>query len=138
MALVGIGLAAVLVTAGCAGPDDADAPAEAGVVSGASLSPADFTELASGDGGAVVVDVRTPQEYAEGHLPNSLNIDVSAPDFADRVAQLDADATYAVYCRSGSRSRAAVDAMTERGLTAVDLAGGIVAWAADGRPVVTD
>ena len=70
--------------------------------------------------GAAVIDVRTPEEYAEGHVEGATNIDVQATDFDDRVAELDRDTTYVVYCRSGNRSAAAAERMREAGLTVVD------------------
>lgn len=80
--------------------------------------------------GAVILDVRTPAEFASGHLPGAINIDVSAPGFADEIAELDAEGAYAVYCRSGNRSRAAIEQMTAAGLAStVGLEGGIGAWA---------
>lgn len=75
--------------------------------------------------GAVVIDVRTPQEYAAGHLEGALNIDVEAADFADRVGELDVDATYVLYCRSGNRAGAAAAQMAELGFAHVTNAGGL-------------
>ena len=63
----------------------------------------------------VLIDVRTPAEHADGHLDGSLNIDVSAPDFRDQVAQLPKDDAYLVYCRSGNRSAQAAAIMAEMG-----------------------
>lgn len=82
--------------------------------------------------GVTVVDVRTPAEFAEGHIPGAVNIDVEDASFADKIAQLDPSADYAVYCRSGNRSRAAMDYMTQAGVThTVGLEGGIGAWKGD-------
>jgi len=82
--------------------------------------------------GVTVLDVRTPAEYAEGHLPGAVNIDVEDAAFADKIAQLDPAADYAVYCRSGNRSRVAVEFMTQAGVThTVGLEGGIGAWKGD-------
>ncbi|MGB7818657.1 MAG: rhodanese-like domain-containing protein, partial [Ornithinibacter sp.] len=88
--------------------------------------------------GTTVVDVRTPAEFAEGHLPGAINIDVSSPTFAASVAQLDPTAPYAVYCRSGNRSATAVAEMTDLGFEeAFHLGGGIGAWQSAGGEVVT-
>lgn len=117
----------------------------AGSLAGCSSEQADpdtldieaFATLAESPG-TVLLDVRTPQEFATGHLRNAVNIDFNAPDFADRVAGLDRTATYAVYCRSGNRSGQALQLMTHAGFeNAAHLDGGIVAWTAAGRPVVT-
>jgi phage shock protein E len=67
--------------------------------------------------GAVLVDVRTPSEFAAGHLDGAVNIDVQSPDFSQRIAALDPTATYLVYCRSGNRSAQAVSSMRAAGFT---------------------
>ena len=86
--------------------------------------------------GTIVLDVRTPAEYASGHLPKAQSIDIRGADFATRLAALDKEATYAVYCQSGKRSSAALEQMTAAGFTQVyDLAGGIIAWRTMGGPV---
>jgi phage shock protein E len=106
-------------------------------VAGAELDAAGFAASLKRPG-TTVVDVRTPAEFAEGHLPGAVNIDVSSPDFASTVAQLDPTAAYAVYCRSGNRSAAAVAQMADLGFTgAFHLGGGIGAWQAAGGEVVT-
>jgi len=101
-----------------------------------TLSPSDFQALTQ-ESGVVTLDVRTPAEFASGHLPDALNLDVESPAFAQGLAQLDPNATYAVYCRSGNRSKTALDQMDQAGFTKVqDLDGGIVAWQSQGLPVV--
>jgi rhodanese-related sulfurtransferase len=88
-------------------------------------------------GEAVILDVRTPAEFAAGHLPGAINIDVESADFADRVAGLDETAETLVYCRTGNRSGVATDEMAELGFTDMaDLQGGIEAWATEGEQVV--
>ena len=85
----------------------------------------------------VVVDVRTPAEYAGGHLDGAVNLDVSAADFATELAELDPSAEYVVYCQSGNRSSRAVAQMEQAGFTSVEDAGGISsAAAATGLAVV--
>jgi rhodanese-related sulfurtransferase len=92
----------------------------------------------AGQQGVVVVDVRTPAEYAAGHLQGAVNIDVEAPTFDAQIAQLDKNATYAVYCHSGRRSSLATDAMGKAGFTHVyNLSGGIADLASAGGQVVT-
>ena len=54
-----------------------------------------------------ILDVRTPEEFAEGHLPNAINIDVTNTNFEEEVNKLDKKLSYLVYCRSGKRSSAA-------------------------------
>ncbi len=106
-------------------------PAEPPAFDGAHVSASAFA-LAVEQPGVTVVDVRTPAEFAEGHLPGAVNINVEDPAFPDAIAALDANADYAVYCRSGNRSRVAIDHMTQVGVTrTVGLEGGITAWKGD-------
>ena len=87
--------------------------------------------------GVVIVDVRTPAEYAAGHLEGAVLADING-DFEAAVAGLDRAAPYAVYCRSGSRSAAAIEAMKQLGFgDAWHLGGGIGAWQSAGLPVVS-
>lgn len=89
--------------------------------------------------GTIVLDVRTPAEYASGRLPKAQNINLESPDFATRIGSLDKSATYAVYCKSGRRSNAAMEQMTAAGFTHVyDLTGGIGAWQTMGGPMIMD
>ena len=86
----------------------------------------------------VVLDVRTPEEFAEGHLEGAVLVDFYAADFAEQLAALDTDVPYLVYCRSGNRSGQALGVMEQLGFaSAVDVDGGIVAWADAGLPVTT-
>lgn len=68
-------------------------------------------------GDAVIIDVRTPEEFAAGHLDGALLIDVKNPSFDTEIAKLDPTAEYIVYCRSGNRSAQAADRMREVGIT---------------------
>lgn len=89
--------------------------------------------------GATVIDVRTPEEFAAGHLDGATNIDVSAGDFDQRIDGLDPAGSYVVYCRSGNRSAQAVARMREAGFADVVDAGGLdAASSATGLDVVTD
>lgn len=72
----------------------------------------------------VVVDVRTPAEYAGGHLEGAVNIDFQSAEFGATISELDPDDEYVVYCQSGNRSAQAVTAMEAAGLDVQD-AGGI-------------
>ena len=86
------------------------------------------------DDGAVVIDVRTPEEFASGHLADARNIDVQADSFHTEVDALDRDATYVLYCRSGARAGAAGEMMLEMGFTDVANAGGFEDLASAGLP----
>lgn len=83
-----------------------------------------------------LLDVRTPQEYAEGHIRGALNINVQSDDFR-RMAEkeLSKDSTVLVYCRSGRRSMDAAEILTNLGYKVVNLKGGIIGWKEDGLPV---
>jgi rhodanese-related sulfurtransferase len=120
-------LTAGLVLAGCSS-------SSSGQVS--TVDAAEFQSVAT-QPGTQVIDVRTPEEFAAGHLDGAVNIDVQSPDFATQVAALDKAATYAVYCRSGNRSKAATKHMADAGIASIyELGGGINEWAAAGLPVV--
>lgn len=72
-----------------------------------------------------IIDVRTPAEYAEGHLQGAINIDVQSESFVQQIATLPTDGDYIVYCRSGVRSAKAVALMKEAGFTNVRDGGSI-------------
>lgn len=87
----------------------------------------------------VLLDVRTAEEFAEGHIEGAVNIDQAQDDFVQKVkAAILADKTLAVYCRSGRRSANAASKLAKEGYRCVNLKGGIIAWKENGRPVTTD
>ena len=63
----------------------------------------------------VLLDVRTPEEFKDQHLPHAINLDFHSTDFADRLADLSRDATYLIYCRSGGRAKKAMGLMQPLG-----------------------
>ena len=83
-----------------------------------NLTPAQFGPAVR-QPGAVLLDVRRPDEFAQGHLPGAVNMDVTAPDFARRVAALDKTTPTYVYCRSGARSAQAAGQLTKAGFAHV-------------------
>lgn len=86
--------------------------------------------------GVEIIDVRTPEEFAESHIKGAVNIPVQDPGFAAQVARLDRTRTYAVYCRSGNRSKPAVAAMRDVGFAHIfELDSGTKGWAAEGQPL---
>lgn len=102
------------------------------------VSPKEFSEVIS-DPSVVILDVRTPQEFAEGHLANAINIDFQSGNFEQQIASLDKSKTYAVYCRSSNRSGEAVKVMADAGFTRMyDMDGGIIDWQAAGGQIVTN
>ncbi|MEN9956792.1 MAG: hypothetical protein RIR46_400 [Actinomycetota bacterium] len=87
---------------------------------------------------AAVIDVRTPVEFTSGHLEGAVNFDIQGMSFMDELATLDPNATYLVYCRSGSRAAAAVDTMKSMGIDNVTNLGSVNdAASATGLAVVT-
>ena len=86
---------------------------------------------------AVILDVRQPSEFAEGHIEGAVNLDwLDEEAFKEGVAKLDKAKTYYIYCRSGRRSNAAAEKMQSDGFKVYDLKGGIKQWKAHGKPVV--
>jgi rhodanese-related sulfurtransferase len=85
----------------------------------------------------VIIDVRTPEEYAAGHIDNATLIDFYAENFKTEIGKLDRAKTYFLYCRSGNRSGQAQDIMKEMGFISVyNMTGGITDWQAAGYGVV--
>jgi rhodanese-related sulfurtransferase len=85
----------------------------------------------------VIIDVRSPAEFAAGHIQNAINIDVNAEDVLDQFGALKNNLTYIVYCNSGIRSDIARDILEELGFPfVINMTGGINAWVAAGLPVV--
>lgn len=94
---------------------------------GTTLSHDEFMRRYESTNGALLLDVRTPSEFASGHIAGAINIDVQNPSFAGRLSEFDKDKTYFVYCRSGSRSQVAVSEMKKNGFKNVfDLSGGVI------------
>lgn len=84
-----------------------------------------------------LLDVRTPEEFSEGHIANAINIDVTADDFDAKVVSLDKEKPVMVYCKSGGRSAKASARLKELGFkTITDLEGGITNWKSENKPVV--
>ena len=84
----------------------------------------------------VLLDVRTAEEYNDGHIQNAINIDVKQDGFIEEAkSTLPTDKTIAVYCRSGKRSAKAAGVLAKEGFKIVNLEGGIMAWKNAGMPV---
>lgn len=82
-----------------------------------------------------LLDVRTPEEFAEGHLKDAENINVLEDDFISEVEKLDPEKPIYVYCRSGKRSAKAAQILKEKGFKEIrDLQGGFLEWEAQGLP----
>ena len=85
----------------------------------------------------VILDVRTPGEYAEDHLEGSRNLDYNSPDFVNKLEGMNKNNTYIVYCRSGVRSHNAANIMSKVGYSKIyNVLGGIMDCKAKGVKVV--
>ena len=85
------------------------------------------------------LDVRTPKEFAAGHIAEAINIDMMASDYEQRaIRTLPKDRTVALYCRTGNRSKTAASILVKNGYTVVELAPGIVGWERAKKPVTTE
>ena len=96
-----------------------------------------FAELIN-EPNTVILDVRTPEEFNEGHIEGAINLDQNQSDFLEKAkAALPQEKTIAVYCRSGRRSANAAERLTAVGYKCVNLKGGILAWKEAKMPVTT-
>ena len=92
------------------------------------LTPTEFHD-ATANKAVQLVDVRTPEEFAEGHLENAVNINVSETDFITQVEKLDLDKPIFIYCRSGKRSAKAALILKDVGFKEInDMQGGYLHW----------
>ena len=88
------------------------------------------------DEGAILLDVREPDEWEAGHSPDAVHVPLAA--LAASIDRLDKDQPIVTVCHVGGRSERAAAALLQRGYDAVNLAGGMQAWQAAGMPVVTE
>ena len=101
------------------------------------LEPQAFIERVKADTSAIILDVRQPEEFAEGHLAQAINLDwLNQTVFINGLAKLNKQKTYYVYCRSGRRSQAAAGKLKAEGFQVIDLKGGYLHWVELGLPVV--
>lgn len=85
----------------------------------------------------ILIDVRTPEEFASGHLKGAVNINFYDKNVEVLFKQLPTNHTLLVYCKSGNRSRKAVQMLEASGnKNVIELAGGITAWMQAGKPIV--
>ena len=103
-----------------------------------NLNVKEFAEKIAQEGVAIL-DVRTPEEFAEGFIEGARNIDFYRDDFEIEINSLDKESSYALYCRSGKRSGQAAQMMQEAGFLSVsNLDGGMIDWANAGMPRVNN
>jgi phage shock protein E len=130
IALLLIGTVSLLTSLASARADDkAEAPAHKNV------GVEEFEKLTKQPGN-VVLDVRTPSEYRNGHLKDAVLIDFMGKDFEEKVKALDKSKTYLVHCQVGGRSAKACAKLDKMGFTnVVNLEGGYKAWEKAGKPI---
>ena len=102
-----------------------------------TVDSATFKERISGASEVQLLDVRTAEEFAEGHLESAINIDVQGPSFTKKVSErLDKSQPIYLYCRSGKRSMMAAKELEKVGYSIVNLKDGILGWLDAGYPVL--
>ncbi|WP_461532348.1 rhodanese-like domain-containing protein [Sinomicrobium sp.] len=96
----------------------------------ADLTQEEWVEQLGSNSDAVILDVRTADEFDEGYIPNAINIDIrQGQGFLDELEKLDKNKSYYVYCRSGARSAQACSVMEQLGFEEPhNLLGGILEW----------
>jgi rhodanese-related sulfurtransferase len=104
------------------------------------LPPKDVFELIQknkGNSNFVILDIRTPEEFKDGHIEGAVNVDFRSPNFGTEIDRFDKNKTYLVYCRTGNRTYSAVTLMGPLGFRSmVRLAGDFTGWKSAGLPVV--
>jgi phage shock protein E len=134
LAVVAVALIAVLATAIVAlsgGSNDNQGTA----MSPGIISPETYvSEFVNGDRDYFLLDVRTPEEYDEGHIAGAVNIPVQVLD--QYLSSVPEDRDVVLYCRTGNRSQVAMGILNQAGYQNVyDIEGGTVAWTAQNRPL---
>lgn len=127
--LAGVGL--VMVIALFAVFSSGNAPTSQAV---ASISPSAYqSNYVEANARHLLLDVRTPEEFASGHIPGAVNIPVES--LQSRLSEISSDQDIVVYCRSGNRSAQASQILAQAGYSAIYDLGGIINWSAQGYPV---
>lgn len=103
------------------------------------VSVSDFERVIQMQPDCVILDIRTPEEFGEGHIPGAVNINFFDDDFVAQVEKaIPENKVIALYCKSGNRSAKATKTLEAKGRKIVELAGGITAWKEGGLPVTTE
>ena len=82
-----------------------------------NISAEEAKQILENDKDVIVLDVRTPEEFSNGHIKNAINIDFYAPEFKGNIAKLSPDKTYILHCRSGARSSKALNTLKDAGIS---------------------
>ena len=97
------------------------------------ITPLEYQDQFSTGGSHVLIDVRTPEEFASGHIQSALNLPVET--LQTRLSEVPQDIPVIVYCRTGNRSAAAAQILVDAGFQPVYDLGGIQSWVAEGLPI---
>lgn len=98
------------------------------------LTPIEFKEKAVNQ---IIIDIRTPQEFSQGHIDGAVNINYYDSNFMDQIAKYDKNQPIFIYCRSGNRTSPASRKMADFGFTQIyDLEGGILYWMKNNNEIV--
>ncbi|MFC1957239.1 rhodanese-like domain-containing protein [Chloroflexota bacterium] len=133
-------LSGVFLTGGCVGSETSSPSLATPPQLIENITPQDaFTMIGENEGNPdfVILDVRTAEEFADGHLENAVNIDYYSPGIRNELDTLDKNKNYLVYCRSGSRSLNAAKIMEELKFSNINnILDGIIRWGSEGLPIV--
>lgn len=97
------------------------------------ITPAEYQARFGANADHVLIDVRTPEEFAAGHIPGAVNISVD--QLAQRLNEIPKDKPVVLYCRSGNRSNQAAQILERAGYTQIYDLGGLITWVQQGYPI---
>jgi thioredoxin 1 len=99
------------------------------------LSPSEFNQSFKDEPSAILIDVRTPDEFAVGKIEGAYNLDINNSNFETQILTLDKSKTIYVYCLSGSRSKQAASLIASKGFKVVAMQKGLLGWRSEGLPI---
>lgn len=127
-----------VLTSGCAGAETGPPAVEGQIIEDVSAQEA-FTMIQDNQNNPVfvILDVRTPEEFADGHIERAINMNFYSETFRDELDDLDKNRTYLLHCRSGNRSGRTLNIMKElKFMKIYHMTGGSIEWQAEGLPMV--
>lgn len=129
---VSLALFIAVLTIGCGEKKPSKTITKYGEIS--VVTPADFKEKSLGQ---TIIDIRTPREFAEGHIEGAININLFDKSFLSEMSNYDKSKPVFLYCRSGSRTASASKKVSNLGFEHVyDLQGGIINWARSNNQII--
>lgn len=137
--LAGFALLLASCNEGDQSSESADAGASGSATSVESITPEAAAQLIKESSDVVVLDIRTPEEFAEGHVAGAVNVDFRADSFEEKIGELDPGTPYVVHCRSGGRSAQSLPILEKAGFEKIyHLEAGFNGWTASNLPVATE